>query len=280
MSNKILDIKNLSFHYKNTNRDSDKKWIKIFENVNIDAPNQSIIGIAGKSGCGKTTLAKAIVNYFSLSSLRINKDYKIDGEIIFYNNNKKYKVGNKSYKHISPPPIQMVFQDPRTSLNMRMKLYDQLKESIMIGNDLSKIDLNSSIRKIAKDFRIIEHLNSIPQDLSGGQRRRFGLAKIISSNPKLIIADEPVASLDVSIKQDIMNTLFSLTDRGITIVVISHDISLLKNNADFIFIMDNGKVVEKWDPKKPPQNKETIRLNNDSEYVNQFIYKINNHENF
>ena len=168
----------------------------------------------------------------------------------------------------------MVFQDPRTSLNMKMKLYDQLKESIKIGDKLSKNNIDSRINSIAKDFKILEHLNSTPQDLSGGQRRRFGLAKIISSNPKLIIADEPVASLDVSIKQNIMDTLFSLKNRGISIVVISHDISLLKNNADFIYVMDNGKIVEKWRTSKNPQKEETVKLNNDSDYVNQFIKKV------
>tara|TARA_Y100000766_G_C18850667_1_gene578008 strand:- start:335 stop:1168 length:834 start_codon:yes stop_codon:yes gene_type:complete len=274
MCDKILDIKNLSFYYSNPNTDNKQKWVKIFDNVNIDTNVGSVIGIAGKSGCGKTTLAKAIVNYFSLSGFRENRDYKIDGKILFYDGHKSYDINSIDYKKISPPPIQMVFQDPRTSLNMKMKLYDQLKESIKIGDKLSKNNIDSRINSIAKDFKILEHLNSTPQDLSGGQRRRFGLAKIISSNPKLIIADEPVASLDVSIKQNIMDTLFSLKNRGISIVVISHDISLLKNNADFIYVMDNGKIVEKWRTSKNPQKEETVKLNNDSDYVNQFIKKV------
>tara|TARA_Y100001970_G_C14215681_1_gene849507 strand:- start:929 stop:1762 length:834 start_codon:yes stop_codon:yes gene_type:complete len=274
MSNKILDIKKLSFYYSNPNISSSNKWIQIFKDVDIDVDAGSIVGIAGKSGCGKTTLAKAIVNYFSLSGFKNNRDYKMDGEIIFHDDHNKYNIDNKEYKKISPPPIQMVFQDPRTSLNMRMKLFDQLKESIEIRAKVDKDELVDKINGISRDFKILEHLKSTPQDLSGGQRRRFGLAKIISSNPKLIIADEPVASLDVSIKQDIMNTLFSLKDRGITIVIISHDISLLKNNADFIFIMDKGQIVEKWNPKNMPKQDQTIKLNNDSDYVNQFIETV------
>ena len=131
--------------------------------------------------------------------------------------------------------------------------------------------MEEKIYSLAKNFKIEEHLKKTPHNLSGGQRRRFGLAKIISCEPKLIIADEPVASLDVSIKQDIMNILFSLKDLDITIIIISHDIALLKKNADFILVMDEGKLVEKWDPKKTPKHSATKALNQDSSYMNTFI---------
>ena len=163
-----------------------------------------------------------------------------------------------------------------TSLNMKMKLYEQLKESVLLNKKLSKTEVYKQIKKIADDYKISDQVfkNSIPENLSGGQRRRFGLAKIVSSNPKIIIADEPVSSLDVSIKQDIMNQLFSLKQRGITVVVISHDISLLKNNSDIIYVMDNGEFVEPhWEnpSKNNPIASKTIQLDNDSKYVNQFV---------
>jgi len=274
MSNSIIDIKNLSFSYKNP---TNQEWKMVFKNISFSIKKGSIVGIAGESGCGKTTLAKAIVNYHKLSGQVKNKDYKIDGDVIFHHNSSSYSIFDKTfYNDFNPPPIQMVFQDPRTSLNMKMKLYEQLKESVLLNKKLSKTEVYKQIKKIADDYKISDQVfkNSIPENLSGGQRRRFGLAKIVSSNPKIIIADEPVSSLDVSIKQDIMNQLFSLKQRGITVVVISHDISLLKNNSDIIYVMDNGEFVEPhWEnpSKNNPIASKTIQLDNDSKYVNQFV---------
>ena len=275
MSVNILDIKNLSFHYKSLDLESKDYWVNIFKNVSMEIKEGSIIGVAGKSGCGKTTLGKAIVNYHDLfGSYIADKDYKINGKISYNHNGASIDVISDEYKKINPPPIQMVFQDPRTSLNMKMNLFDQLKESIKLKFNLSKDDLREKIYQIAKDFKIQNQLSSIPLNLSGGQRRRFGLAKIVSSNPKIIIADEPVASLDVSIKRDIMNVLFGLKRKNMTIVVISHDIALLQEKADFIFVFDKGEIVEKWNPSKDPKHEATKNLINDSNYVNEFVKNV------
>ena len=272
----ILKTNNLNFFFRNNNVSNKIDWTPIFLDINIEIQQGTIIGIAGESGCGKTTLAKAIVNYFQLSHHILNKDYKITGDIFYNNDNKPINIYSKEYQNLNPPPIQMVFQDPRTSLNMKMTLKKQLRESIELNHNSNLQNIDLIIEQISKTYRIDDQIkqNSTPENLSGGQRRRFGLAKIVSSRPKIIIADEPVSSLDVSIKQDIMNVLFNLKDKNTTIIIISHDISLLKNNADYIYIMHNKRIVEKWNPLDEPKAEETIKLNNDSLYVNQHIKTI------
>jgi len=202
MNNRVLDIKNLSFMYKDP--DNDTSWTSILRNIDLSIEQGSIIGFAGESGCGKTTLAKVMVNYHFLRGDKHNKDFKMDGDIIFYKDSTPYSIFDKPYAEFNPPPVQMVFQDPRTSLNMRMKLYEQLRESVELNKNLSPQEIIDTINLQTMKFKIDGHLNSTPENLSGGQRRRFGLAKIVSSSPEIIIADEPVSSLDVSIKQDIM----------------------------------------------------------------------------
>ena len=266
LESKQLSVNNISFsYYKNFERN------EILKNISFDVLSNSIVGIAGKSGCGKTTLGKIISNYFKNSNLF---NYELNGEVNFEGVNvlsKKYIDSNRI------PPIQMIFQEPKKSLNKHVSLRSQLAATLKLSNrTISEESIAIQIQNYADEFFFSDLLDKTPEDISGGQRRRFGIARILSLNPKLIIADEPVASLDTSIKNEILDLLFKLVNKNITIIMISHDISLLNQYANKILILDNGELIDQWLPKinEFPQSKHGKELVQDAQFVNSILTKL------
>ena len=266
---RILHVKNLSFDFPV--RANKKEWINILNDINFSIEKGQIVGLVGKSGCGKTTLGKILVNYFHLNRER----HRLRGEIYYNNGKNTYQLNSREYMHaFKIQPIQMIFQNPKKSLDLRMRAKDQLVEAICVKNNYSKKEIQDKLADLSSKYKIETKLDSFPMNMSGGERRRLGIAKIIATEPKIIIADEPVASLDVSIKYEIMDTILDLRDKGYTIIIISHDINLVKNNADMIFAMDSGTLVEKWNPTTKPVEPATNKLLMDSDEVNSSLKGI------
>lgn len=262
----ILTLKDVGFSFPGEHISGQEQWIPIFTDISFSLEKGQIIGLVGESGCGKTTLGNLLVNYFNLKNVRC----KSVGNIYYHDGETKFDITAKNYRdRFNIQPIQMIFQNPKISLDLKMKAYDQLREAILIKKNVAREDIKEAVHEAAKRFKIEEKLDTTPGNMSGGERRRLGLAKIIATEPKIIIADEPVASLDVSIKHEIMDIILGLKRKGCTLIIISHDIDLIKKRADKIFVMDDGKLVEQWNPSINPVHSATLQLLSDSKEINE-----------
>ena len=234
MTEPLLEIRDLKIHFpiKSGVLQKTTNHVKAVNGVNLSVNKGETIGIVGESGCGKSTLARSIVGLLKPTS----------GEILF--EGERIQHDHQKGMHKIRRDIQMVFQDPFTSLNPRMKAGDiiaaPLKAYKMTENLQGRVkELMDRVGLKAEDY------DKLPHQFSGGQRQRIGIARALSLNPKLIVLDEPVSALDVSIQAQVINLLEDLQkELGLTYIFIAHDLSVIKHIADKVAVMYLGKVME------------------------------------
>jgi len=246
MSETILKIKNLNVEFPLFGGILQKEVSSVHavKDFSIEVSKGSTIGIVGESGSGKSTLGKAILNVLKLTA----PDVRISGEINI-NINGEYidllslpKAEMIQYR----PEIQMIFQDPFSSLNPRMIVKDIIKEPLDIHTNLTENEKNEKVDWLLEKVGLSKEQGfRYPHEFSGGQRQRIGIARSLATEPKIIIADEPVSALDVSIQAQVINLMMDLQQEfNLTILFIAHDLSVVKHISNEIGVMYLGNLVE------------------------------------
>ena len=212
--------------------------------VSLSLMKGETLGIVGESGSGKSTLGNAFLNVLKLTA----PDVKISGKIALLQNNEEIELLNLSRSKMKPyrKHIQMIFQDPYSSLNPRMIVKDIIREPLNINTTLSTSDKDEKVAWLLDKVGLsMEQSNRYPHEFSGGQRQRIGIARALATDPAIIIADEPVSALDVSIQAQIINLMMDLQDEfNLSILFIAHDLSVVKHISDRVGVMFGGELVE------------------------------------
>ncbi len=209
-------------------------WIKAVDGVSFEVRQGQTLGIVGESGCGKSTTAKML--------LMLEKP--TEGKILFQGED-IYKVGaikRKEYRSA----VQAVFQDPWSSLNPRMRVKDIVAEPMVINLQLSRKEIRERAEKLLTDVGLnAYHANLYPHEFSGGQRQRLAIARALSLNPQVIVLDEPVSALDVSIRAQIMNLLRDLQgEYNVSYLLIAHNLATVRYMCHLVAVMYLGQIVE------------------------------------
>lgn len=237
----VLDVRNLKQYFHN-GVGKNKVVVKAVDDVSFKIARGQTFGLVGESGCGKTTTGRTVIRLYKPTS----------GEVYF---NGKLISGklNKEDSRMVHQGIQMIFQDPISSLDPRMTIKEIIGEGLIINKAVkNEKELYERVLKMIKLVGLSEdHLSRYPHEFSGGQRQRIGIARVLATNPGLIIADEPISALDVSIQAQVLNLLNELKrELGLTILFIAHNLSVVKYFCDYIGVMNKGHLVEKGTPEE------------------------------
>ena len=242
MSDTLLRVEDLKIYYPVAGSGFGKKeFVKAVDGVTFEVKKGEVFGIVGESGCGKSTLGRGVCKLENLTSGHVY----LDGEDITEYNDRRMRSIRKK--------VQMVFQDPYASLNPRMSVFDIIAEPLLVHHlyqdkaDLEKKVLDLLHRVGLDDY----HANRYPHEFSGGQRHRIGIARALAVEPSLIIADEPVSALDVSIQAQVLNLLNELKhDLDLTYIFVAHDLSVVEYISDRVGVMYLGNFVEVGEKEK------------------------------
>lgn len=235
----LLEVSDLKVHFSIK---SDRAWpwakptsLKAVDGVTLRLYEGETLGVVGESGCGKSTFARAIIGLVPATS----------GNVVWLGNDLT-KLDQKSLRE-KRKEIQMIFQDPLASLNPRMTIGDIIAEPLVtFYPELPKEEVKSRVRAMMSKVGLLPNLvNRYPHEFSGGQCQRIGIARALILEPKMIICDEPVSALDVSIQAQVVNLLKSLQkEMGLSLIFIAHDLSVVKHISDRVLVMYLGNAVE------------------------------------
>ena len=246
MSDVLLEVRNLKVGYPVWGGVLRHKVgeVRAVDGVSFTIRRGQTLGLVGESGCGKTTIAKAIVNILRATVPGIHQE----GEIIFHAGSRAVDLLSLSRSEMRPlrSQIQMIFQDPFSSLNPRMTVGNIIEGPLRLHTDLTRKQRVERVNWLLDRVGLqADHAGRYPHEFSGGQRQRVGIARALAANPQLIVADEPVSALDVSVQAQVINLLQDLQDElGLTYLFVAHDLSVVYHISDNIAVMYLGTVVE------------------------------------
>ena len=254
----ILRARNLKLYFN-------KDKFRAVDDISFDIKKGEVFSLVGESGCGKTTTGRSLINLYKLTGGRVYFHDKLTNVGLDQNlqgdewtddpaderSSSAPSRGSFSVKKFRKslkfnPKIQMIFQDPVSSLDPRMTIREIIAEGLIIQGITERSVINQKVSEVLLKVGLLpEYADRYPHEFSGGQKQRIGIARAVIMNPELIIADEPVSALDVSIKAQVINLLNDLRkELGLTVLFVAHDLSIVRWFSDRIAVMYKGKILE------------------------------------
>ena len=245
----LVDVKNLHVYFPVLGGVFSKKVnsVKAVDGISFSIEKNQTIGLVGESGCGKTTVGRAMINIL----YHVAPDVEISGNINYHFENEVVDFTKLNPKKMQKyrSKVQMIFQDPFASLNPRMTVSQIISEPLQIHTKMSTSEMQDRVGWLLDKVGLQpEQAQRFPHEFSGGQRQRVGIARALATNPDLIICDEPVSALDVSIQAQVINLMMDLQDEfNLSYLFIAHDLSVVEHISDKIVVMYLGNIVEMGD---------------------------------